>query len=182
MFDPARKRSDGVADGAPAPDGQDHAAASPAEVAADALALGYRHIARREHSVAELRTRLDRAGYPPAAAEEAITTLRAQGALDDARYARLLVEDRRALDGWGVERIRTRLEAAGIDAEQIEAALASFDSATELAAATALARRRHPAPLSTDAERQRVYAMLVRRGYDSEIAYAAVRAVGRAPR
>ena len=128
-----------------------------------------------------MRTRLDRAGYPPAAAEEAITTLRAQGALDDARYARLLVEDRRA-DGWGVERIRMRLEAAGIDEQQIEAALASFDSATELAAATALARRRHPEPLSTDAERQRRPAMLVRRGYDSEIAYAAVRAVGRAQR
>jgi len=177
--DRARQRPQDVADDEPAPRGPAGAAASPAEVAADALALGYRHLGRREHSVAELRTRLDRAGYPPPAVEEAIATLAGQGALDDTRYARLLVEDRRALDGWGVERIRARLEAAGIDAERIEAALASFDGATELAAATALARRRHPAPLSTDAERQRVFAMLVRRGYDSEIAYAAIRAVGR---
>ncbi len=182
MLDRARERPQDVADGEPARGGPAGAAASPAEVAADALALGYRHLGRREHSVAELRTRLDRAGYPPAAVEEAITTLAGQGALDDARYARLLVEDRRALDGWGVERIRARLEAAGIDAEQIDAALAAFDGATELAAATALARRRHPEPLSTDAERQRVFAMLVRRGYDSDVAYAAVRAVGRAQR
>ena len=81
-----------------------------------------------------------------------------------------------------MDRIRARLQAAGIDEERIEAALASFDSASELAAATALARRRHPVPPSTDAERQRVFAMLVRRGYDSEIAYAAVRAVGRPQR
>lgn len=182
MVDPAWQRSDDVADGAATPAGHNDAAASPAEVAADALALGYRHIARREHSVAELRTRLDRAGYPPAAVEEAITTLASQGGLDDERYARLLVEDRRALDGWGVERIRVRLEAAGIAAEQIDAALAAFDSASELAAATALVRRRHPEPLNTDAERQRVFAMLVRRGYDSDVAYAAVRAVGRAQR
>ncbi len=182
MVDPARQRSEGVTDGAATPDGNDDAAASTAEVAADALALGYRQIARRERSVAELRTRLRRAGYPHAAVEEAIATLCGQGVLDDARYARLLVEDRRALDGWGVERMRARLEAAGIDAEQIEAALASFDSASELAAATALARRRHPEPLSTDAERQRVFAMLVRRGFDSEIAYAAVRAAGGAQR
>jgi regulatory protein len=176
VVDPARQRPDGV------PDGPGDATASPAQVAADALAVGYRHIARREHSVAELRTRLHRADYPPAAVEETIATLCAQGVLDDERYARLLVEDRRALDGWGVERIRARLEAAGIDAAQIDAALESFDSAAELAAATALARRRHPEPLSTDAERQRVFAMLVRRGYDSEIAYAAVRAAGRAQR
>ena len=181
MPDRARERPEDVADGERAPDPV-ASAASPAEVAADALALGYRHLGRREHSVAELRARLDRAGYPPAAVEEAIATLTAQGALDDARYARLMVEDRRALDGWGVARIRARLEAAGIDAGRIEAALAAFDGATELAAATALARRRHPAPVSTDAERQRVFAMLVRRGYDSEIAYAAVRAVGRAQR
>jgi len=180
--DRARQRPDGLGDVERAARDTGGAAASPAEVAADALALGYRHLARREHSIAELRRRLDRAGYPPAAVEEAIETLVGQGGLDDARYARLLVEDRRALDGWGVERIRARLEAAGIDAERIDAALASVDGDTELAAATALARRRHPAPLDTDAERQRVFAMLIRRGYDSEIAYAAIRAAGRAKR
>jgi len=156
--------------------------ASPEEAAAEVLALGYRHLERREHSVAEMRARLERSGHPPAAVEEAIATLAAQGALDDARYARLLVEDRRALDGWGAQRIRARLENAGIDAELIDGALAAFDGDAELAAATALARRRHPAPLRTDAERQRVFAMLVRRGYESEIAYAAIRALARGER
>lgn len=170
-----RTRSDADAEATPGARGAD-------EAAAEALALGYRHLARREHSVAELRARLNRAGYEGAPVEQAIATLEAQGAIDDERYARLMVEDRRALDGWGAERIRARLEADGIEVAQIDAALAAFDGASELEAATALARRRHPAPLQTDAERQRIFAMLVRRGYDSDIAYAAVRAAGRAPR
>jgi regulatory protein len=145
----------------------------------EALALGLRHLARREHTVAQLRARLRRAGVESAVAEEAIAQLVEQRALDDARYARLLAEDRRTLDGWGADRIRAALEAAGVAAELIDAALAGFDGESELAAATALARRRHPQPIRTDAERQRVFAMLVRRGYDSEIAYAAVREAAR---
>jgi regulatory protein len=154
---------------------------APTESTLDAVALAYRHLGRREHSTAELCARLERAGYEPAAVEAAVAMLRAQGHLDDARYARLLAEDRRGLDGWGVERIRARLQAAGVDDSVIEAALAHLDSEGELAAATALALRRHPAPLRSDADRQRVFAMLVRRGFDTEIAYAAVRAAGHAP-
>jgi regulatory protein len=88
------------------------------------------------------------------------------------RYA----EDRRSLDGWGPERIRGRLEQAGIDAELIERALGVRDAAGELEAAVAVLEKRMTAagPVD-DRARKRAVGLLLRRGYESELAYAAVR-------
>ena len=146
----------------------------------DALGRCYRHLARREHSVAELRARLERSALAPAIVEEALTIVIEQGYVSDERYARLLVEDRRSIDGWGAERIRARLEAAGIDRALIDEALAELDPASELAAATDLIRRRCAVPLADDRERQRAFGMLVRQGFDAEIAYDAIRATSAA--
>jgi len=142
----------------------------------DALACCYRHLARREHSVAELRGRLERDAFAPAIVDEAVAVVVEQGYVDDARYARLLVEDRRTIDGWGVERLRARLESAGIDRELVEATLADCDGESELVAATALIRRRCALPLADDRQRQRAFGILIRQGYESEVAYDAVRA------
>jgi regulatory protein len=121
-----------------------------------------------------MRLRLQRARLRPQAIDEALATVAEQGYLDDARYARRLVEDRRAIDGWGVGRIRARLEAAGIDGELIDELLAGFDHASEVAAAEAVVRRRCKLPLTGDRERQRAFGLLVQRGFDSEVAYEAV--------
>jgi regulatory protein len=142
----------------------------------DALGRCYRHLGGREHSVAELRRRLERAGLAAAVVEQALTIVTEQGYVNDERYARLLVEDRRTIDGWGAERIRARLEAAGIDRELIDGALAGCDHASELSAATAQIRRRCAQPLTNDRERQRAFGILIRLGFDSEVAYDAVRA------
>jgi regulatory protein len=144
-----------------------------------ALARCYRHLGEREHSAAELRRRLVRAGIEPDVIEEALAIVTAQGYLDDVRYARLLVEDRRRLDGWGAERIRERLQRAGIERELIEEALSDSGHASELAAATALLRRRWPRAPSDDRERQRALGQLIRIGYESEVAYDALRAYER---
>jgi regulatory protein len=154
------------------------AALSPAEEFDDALARCYRHLGEREHSSAELKRRLERARLGGEAIDAAIATVTQQGHLDDARYARLLAEDRRDIDGWGVERIRARLEAAGIERELIDSVLAGHDTASELVAAGALLRRRCRAGLRDDRERQRAFAILIRAGYDSDVAYDAIRSVG----
>lgn len=142
----------------------------------DALGRCSRHLGEREHSVAELRRRLERAGVTSAVIVQALTIVTEQGYVNDERYARLLAEDRRNLDGWGVERIRARLEAAGIERELIETTLAGWDHASELAAAAAVLRRRSPQPATNDRERQRAFGMLIRLGFDSEVAYDAIRA------
>lgn len=147
-----------------------------------ALARCYRNLGEREHSAAELRRRLVRAGIEPDVVEQALAIVAEQGYLDDARYARLLVEDRRRLDGWGAERIRERLQRAGIERDLIDQALSDSGHASELAAAIALLQRRWPRPPSDDRERQRAFGQLIRMGYESEIAYDALRAHERGAR
>ena len=142
----------------------------------DALGRCYRHLGGREHSVAELRRRLERAGLAAEVIAQALAIVTEQGYVNDERYARLLAEDRRNIDGWGAERIRARLEAAGIDRELIDDTLAACDHVSELSAAAAQLRRRCPKPLTNDRERQRALGILIRLGFDSEVAYDAIRA------
>jgi len=146
-----------------------------ADALTDALARCYVLIGRPEYSTAELRSRLERVRLDPETIDAALAIVAEQGYLDDARYARLLAQDRRAIDGWGVERIRARLVRAGVDRELIDAALAGYDEPSELAAAVALLRRRFPTPPASNPERQRAFALLVRQGYDSDLAYEALR-------
>ena len=115
-----------------------------------------------------------------ASIEGAIEALLRQGYVDDARYARTFAEDRRALDDWGPERIERRLLELGVEAEHIAEALADRDASDELEAAVALLRRRWRVPPDTDRERERALRVLVRKGYDLELAYDAVRAFARA--
>jgi len=155
------------------------APATEEEALSAALGLCYGHLARREHSVAELRARLVRAGIEAQTIERAIAVVSEQGYLSDARYAQLLAQDRRELDGWGVARIRERLERAGVEDELIEATLTGFDSASERAAAVEVLRRRLVAPPANDRERQRAFGILIRQGFESEVAYDAIRELGR---
>jgi regulatory protein len=102
--------------------------------------------------------------------------LRERRYVDDAAYAERFTDDRRALDGWGPERIRIRLEQAGVDAELIDRALGSRDSADELEAALGvLTRRMGEGRPVDDRARKRAVGLLLRRGYESELAYTAVR-------
>ena len=98
-----------------------------------------------------------------------------QGYLDDARYAQRFADDRRRLDGWGAERIERKLRSLGVDAELVAAAVGEQDHAAELEAALALLRRRFPEPPATPRDLERALGMLVRKGYDLELAYDAVR-------
>jgi regulatory protein len=145
-----------------------------------ALDLAYGYLGRRDRTVAEMRHYLEGKRVDPAAITATVAELSAQGYLDDARYARRFADDRRELDHWGAERIERRLLAAGIDPDLVAAALAHQASADELAAAVALLRRRFPTPPADDRERQRALGVLVRKGYESELAHEAVRALGRA--
>jgi regulatory protein len=94
--------------------------------------------------------------------------------LDDARYAERFAEDRRSLSGWGPERIEQDLAKRGIPPELIEAALARRSREDELAAASQVLADRFTA-LEDDRARNRAWQLLVRRGFDSELAYDAVR-------
>jgi regulatory protein len=144
-----------------------------------ALEVAYRQLGRRDRTAAELRWYLRRRELEEAAIEGAIAVLSEQGYLDDARYAMRFAEDRRTLDGWGSERIARRLEDAGVAPELIAAAVATQDGEDELEAAVSLLRRRLTTPPGDDRSRERALGLLVRRGYELDLAYTAVRAFER---
>jgi regulatory protein len=144
-----------------------------------ALALAHGYLNRRERTVAEVRGRLERAGIDEATVGAALTALAGQGYLDDVRFARLFVEDKHNLEQWGAERIERGLLARGVDREIASSALDVGAEDTELDRALALLRRRFPAAPENRRERDRALAVLLRKGYDSELALDALAAHAR---
>jgi regulatory protein len=154
-------------------------------VSSRALELAYRYLNRRERTVAEVRQHLTGREITPADAEDAIQELVEHGALDDARFARLFVQDKRTLEHWGTDRIRRGLEARGIERERSEGALAdgsdeeserAGEPAGDLDRALTLLRRRFAAPPRERRERDRALGVLLRKGYEYELALDAIRA------
>jgi regulatory protein len=176
-----------------------------------ALEISYAYLNRRDRTVSEISLQLERKGLGAELIEVTVRTLVDQGFLDDARYARLFVADKRELEQWGSERLRRGLLARGIERELADAALVppgagatlvppgagaalvppgagaalapAGDQApepTELDRALALLHRRYPVPPADRRERERALGMLLRKGYESELALVALRAYARA--
>ena len=112
------------------------------------------------------------------AIEHALDELGSAGFLDDARFAERLAEDKRLIEQWGRERIARELERRGVPAGLAEAALEGLGHEDELGAALSLLEAKVDPP-GDDRERDRAWRLLVRKGYEPELAYEAVRAHGR---
>ena len=125
-----------------------------------ALQLAYRAVGQRDRTVAELRTLLERKRVEPESIAAAVAELRQAGLVDDARYARRFAEDKRELESWGAERIARELKRRGIAPDLIETVVADRSREAELDTALLLLQRRVPP---------------IRRGYEAELAYEAVR-------
>lgn len=156
---------------------------------AQALAWALAHVNRRERTTAEVRAHLARKGVPEATAESVVEELVDQRLVDDARFAEMFVADKRTLEQWGSERIRRGLAERGVDRELAERALSAAEHAgttpeeeplTELDRALDLLRRRFPDPPRERRDRDRALSMLLRKGYESELALDALTAHARA--
>jgi regulatory protein len=140
------------------------------------LGIAYSYISKRDRTVEEVRRRLEHAGVDEPAIAGVIEIVSDQGYLDDARFARLFAEDKRTLEHWGSDRIERNLLSRGVDRELVDAALAGPTPETELDRALSLLRRRFPAPPDNRRERDRALGVLLRKGYDSELALDALAA------
>jgi regulatory protein len=160
------------------------------ERVAQALGWACAHVNRRERTVAELRAHLERKGVSEVAAEAAVQQLIESHLVDDERYATMYVADKRGLEQWGTERIRRGLRERGVDRDLAERALAQAPDAggnpcdeeppqSELERALQLLRRRFPHPPRDRRERDRALGVLLRKGYESELALDALAAHGR---
>ncbi|HYF24125.1 MAG TPA: regulatory protein RecX [Baekduia sp.] len=144
-----------------------------------AMDLASRYLGHRDRTVAEVRRHLEAKRVEPDTIDEVVAELSRMGYLDDVRYAQRFTADRRTLDGWGAERIGRRLLAAGVAPDVAEAAVGGREADDELQAALALLQRRFGAGLADDRERERALGHLVRKGYELDLAYDAVRAHAR---
>ena len=150
-----------------------------------------------------MRAHLGRPDADPEDVDGAVATLVEQGYLDDERFARLFVQDKRELEAWGSDRIRRTLLARGVDADLVEDALAEpragagtaggrggpsagdepgrAGATGELDRALALLHRRFPTPPADRRERERALGVLLRKGYDTDLALEAIAAHTRDP-
>jgi SOS response regulatory protein OraA/RecX len=156
------------------------------------LAAALRFLEARSRSVAEVRTRLTRAGYRPELIEAAVVRLIDIGMLDDAAFARQWVESRDRAHPRGEHALIVELRQKGIDAAVIAATIKDRREADvrwedrspvapedheasprdpDLAAARKLLERhsralqRFPDPRI---RRMKAYALLARSGFDPD--------------
>ena len=143
------------------------------------LAAALRFIEVRPRSVAEVRRRLTQAGYRAGLVDGAIQRLGDLGILDDATFTEAWVESRDRARPRGERALRRELALKGIDRELVDEAMTArrpdpgADGDPDVAAAERLlARQASKLRRIVDPRerRQRTYALLVRNGFDPEIA------------
>jgi SOS response regulatory protein OraA/RecX len=128
-----------------------------------ALDVATKALARRDYSERGLRERLECAGVDPAETDRVLARLRAEGVLDEARFAanraRALAER-----GKGDAAIRFDLEAQGLPGDLIETAMSELDP--ERVRAERIVSRRGPGPGTAR--------LLAGRGFDPDVVEVAV--------
>lgn len=149
----------------------DDTASAPRPALEQALTLAYAQLNRRERTEHELREYLLGRGIQPQVAEEVLAELIGQRYLDDERFVRVFIQDKAGLNEWGSDRIRTALLARGIPAALADTVLAAeSDRTDELKRALNLLERRFPTGLPSRRESERALGVLLRKGYEYELA------------
>jgi len=123
-------------------------------------------LARRDYAIAELRERLERKGFDRTVVEGTLEELIEERALDDSRYASNYVSYH-ASRGQGPLRIAAELQARGLSAALIEAALAVGPDWQAAARALRLRKFGPEAPAEW-AEKARQARFLQYRGFSSD--------------
>jgi regulatory protein len=146
------------------------AEADPKAVEAAAVRL----LARREHSVEELRRKLERKGYPPGLIEPVVQKLVGKRLVSDERFTTNFVHHH-ARRGQGPVRIRAALRQQGISDSQVEEALQSAE-VDWVQLAREVRRRKFGASTPRSlGERAKQARFLQYRGFDAEQLRSALR-------
>ncbi len=128
--------------------------------------------ARTRHELADVLTEEGVPGDVITAVLDRLVELRL---IDDAAYAEAFVRSRQRA-GVAKRTVTRELRSKGVGEDEAEAALATIDPEQEREAAFQLAVRRaaRTAGLPLEARRRRLYGLLARRGYPSDVVSAAV--------
>ena len=130
-----------------------------------------RMLAKREHSVVQLKRKLAARGHDETVAADVVADMTEAGWQSDERFAETLARSR-AGQGYGPLRIRAELKEARVPEARIRAAFAALECDFTEVAQQLHARRFGKVP-ARGAEFQKQYRFLAQRGFDS----AQIRAV-----
>ena len=135
-------------------------------------------LTKREYTEQQLRRKLTDGLYPPEVIEEALAYVAGFHYTDDLRYAVTFITDHEATRSR--RRIEQDLTRRGIDRRTLEAAWAEWESdggtQDEAAMIRALLSKKKYDPGQADiAEKRRIYAFLMRKGYSAEAVRSALK-------
>jgi len=129
-----------------------------------ARALG--HLARREHSRAELARKLAPHAESAEQLQHLLDDLEAKKLLSDRRFAEVLARSRG--ERFGTARVRQELRAHGVSDSLVRDAVGEL-ARSELQRARAVWRRRFGKPPADAAEKARQMRFLAQRGFSGEV-------------
>ncbi|MGH7866376.1 MAG: regulatory protein RecX [Candidatus Dormibacteraceae bacterium] len=135
---------------------------TPRPTEGSAFKSAFHYLGRRDHSVAELRAKLRRKGYPMAEVDSAIDRLLERGYLNDETYATALIVRRSTTRGRIA--IAAELATKGVSRELIEEQLSSRLSHADQLRAALLVAEGWP-----DLDPARLSGRLQRRGFDGSV-------------
>lgn len=124
-----------------------------------------RFLGSRMYTAREIFDRLRRKGYDSAAAEEAVTQLIEQGAINDRLYAEFYITDAVNIGYKGMYRIRQELMRKGVAGGVIDRAAENADVDCAAALAEFVRQKLAHTEIETRREYEKFRTMLARRGY-----------------
>jgi len=135
---------------------------------------------RRRRARRDIARRLLEKGYESPVIEAVLDRLASVGLVNDVEYARAYLSERMGRKAAGWRRLELELRARGIAAEDIAQARVALEAEFGPADEVGTARRvleqsaRRYASLGPRTRRQRLYALLLRRGFDPAVARQAL--------
>lgn len=139
--------------------------------------IALRHLETAPRTRAQLTARLRSRGCDEAVAADVLARLSELGLVDDAAYTEMRVRSRRNGRRLGRAAVREDLRRCGVPEELVLDAVAGIDDESERALADALVGKRLARLAGVDRRvaARRLGALLQRKGFRADIAYAAVR-------
>jgi len=142
------------------------------KIKTDALRL----LAFRPRSIEELRKRLKMKRYPEALISETLERLKAQGFLDDEKFARLYAGSKISSKPTGKRQLEFELRQKGVSEELAKKTIANLKDYDEKEEVRRLVESRlsKSGEISIEAKKRRLFAFLRRRGFSSEAIFSAM--------
>ncbi|GAA0036858.1 regulatory protein RecX [Brevibacterium metallidurans] len=134
-------------------------------------------LAMRDHSSTELREKLLRRDFEPAAVDRLIAKLQRSNLLDDGQFAQRFAKAQRESRKLSRSALRRQLVKKGIDEETIAGVVAEVDGEEDLAREVAEKKARSTRGLDHEVRERRILGMLARRGFSSTICLKVTREV-----